>query len=47
MVEQGNTGKWLAFVESKDEGRRVKSALQHSGISVAFVSSDKMEPDDA
>ncbi len=46
-VEQGNTGKWLAFVESKDEGMRVKSVLQHKGIPAAFVSSDKMEPDDA
>ncbi|MBT9812729.1 hypothetical protein GPL26_24330 [Enterocloster citroniae] len=43
---QGNTGKWLAFVESKEEGRRVKEALKHRGISAAFVSSDKMEADD-
>lgn len=44
--EGGDMGKWLVFVESKEEGREKKKILNSLGISSAFVAASGMQSDD-
>lgn len=39
-------GKWLIFVDSKDQGKSMKAALRANGVRASFVAADGMEDDD-
>lgn len=42
----GDTGKWLVFIDSKAEGQEKKEKLINAGIGAAFISADKMMDED-
>lgn len=45
-IKEGSKGKWLVFVDSKDEGRRIKSQLKKRNVKAAFVAADGNEEED-
>lgn len=45
-VQEGDAGKWLVFVESKEKGRDSKVRLNAAGIRTAFIAADSMDADD-
>lgn len=45
-VQSGDIGKWLIFVESKEQGKMMKEELKKAGISSAFIAADGMEKED-
>lgn len=42
----GDTGKWLVFIDSKADGQEKKEKLINAGIRAAFISADKMMDED-
>lgn len=42
----GDKGKWLIFVDSKEQGRQMKENLVSSGIPASFISADRTENED-
>lgn len=43
---EGDKGKWLVFIDTKEEGRQKKAILNSHGISAAFVAANGMQSDD-
>lgn len=43
---EGDSGKWLVFVDSKETGKAQKNILKGKGIETAFISADEMQEED-